>query len=206
MHIQLRVFWNVCQTSSCQSFHPQHQDWWLNLWNDATTQRSFSCRVPLKVPCQTRASLWTYLKILLQEMEPLKCSKGLGGIQQRSPHSYVQKQRPVTNLQAYLIPSTTRLSLYWQRRRPGKREATAQHEQQKREQREKEITLSFILQLCAKALEPSIFSRCRFFMKASGNSQSFMSASSSTVTPTAGERSRSESIFIRALQEGKRSS
>lgn len=135
-------------------------------------------------------------------MEALKCLKGLGGIQQRSPHSYVQMQRPVTNLHAYLIPSTTQLSLSWQRRRPDKREATAQHEQQEREQRrEREITLSFILQLCAKALEPSIFSKCRFFMKASGNFQSFMSASSSSATPMAGERSRSESIFIRALQE-----
>lgn len=47
-------------------------------------------------------------------------------------------------------------------------------------------TRSFILQLCAKALEPSIFSECRFFMKASGSFQSFMSASSSSVRPTAG--------------------
>lgn len=136
-------------------------------------------------------------------MEPLKCLKGLGGIQLQSPQSYVQKQRPVTNLHAYLIPSTTRLSLYWQRRRPDKCEATAQHKQREKggREREREITLSFILQLCAKALEPSIFSKCRFFMKASGNFNSFMSASSSSATPVMGERSWSESIFIRALQE-----
>lgn len=61
------------------------------------------------------------------------------------------------------------------------------------------LTLSFILQLCAKALEPSIFSECRFFMKAKGSFQSFMSASSSSARPMAGEWSTSESIFIRAL-------
>lgn len=60
-------------------------------------------------------------------------------------------------------------------------------------------TLSFILQLCANALEPSIFSRCRFFMKARGSFQSFMSASSSSVRPKAGEWSKSVSIFISAL-------
>lgn len=64
------------------------------------------------------------------------------------------------------------------------------------------FTRSFILQLCAKALEPSIFSRCLFFMKARGSFQSFMSASSSSARPMAGEWSKSESIFIRALQRG----
>lgn len=65
----------------------------------------------------------------------------------------------------------------------------------------KRVTLSFILQLCANALEPSIFSKCLFFMKVKGSFQSFMSASSSSARPTAGEWSKSESIFMRALWE-----
>lgn len=63
------------------------------------------------------------------------------------------------------------------------------------------LTLSFILQLWAKALDPSIFSVWRFFMKASGRFQSVMSTSSSSARPTTGELSSSASIFIKNLEK-----
>lgn len=90
--------------------------------------------------------------------------------------------------------------LRWQSCRQKKKKKKTHTISNQGAQMSRDITLSFILQLCAKALEPSIFSECRFFMKASGSFQSFMSASSSSARPTAGEWSKSESIFIRALQ------
>lgn len=56
------------------------------------------------------------------------------------------------------------------------------------------LTRSFILQLCAKDLEPSIFSQCLFFIKARGRFQSVTSASSSSPSPTRGDGSISASI------------
>lgn len=60
------------------------------------------------------------------------------------------------------------------------------------------ITRSFILQLCAKDLEPSIFSQCLFFMKARGRFQSVRSDSSSSPSPRRGDCSSSDSIEARA--------
>ena len=56
------------------------------------------------------------------------------------------------------------------------------------------LTRSFILQLWAKDLEPSIFSQCLFFIKAKGRFQSVRSASSSSPSPKRGDCSISDSM------------
>ena len=63
------------------------------------------------------------------------------------------------------------------------------------EQHTAQLTLSFILHVCASGVAPSILSRCLFFIKHNGSCQSIISPSSSS-PPLSSSSGSSKDMFV----------